>query len=113
MTITNAPTPASDLAAAAALLDAVARDSEGAVDFEVPIRCGQAANRLYSVLDVAALTPPLVGDDRDAITTALAAAITNLSTALAAAETEAAHDAVLDALVQAQHAAAAIAPGQG
>ena len=110
MTITNTPT--ADLIAAAALLEAVARDSETAVDFEVPIRCGQAATRLHSVLGTPIPAPPLVGDDLAAIRTAVAAAITKLSSALAAPQTDAAHDSVLDALVQARRAAAAIDPGQ-
>jgi hypothetical protein len=88
------------LAQAAALLDAVARGSEQAVDFEVPLRCGQAANRLYGLLGHKLTEVPLVADDAETINGALSEAITLLSTLPADALT----DPVLDALLEARTA---------
>jgi hypothetical protein len=88
------------LAQAAALLDAVARGSEQAVDFEVPLRCGQAANRLYALLGHTLTDVPLVGDDAEEIATAAAEAIILLSSLPHDALT----DPVLDALLEARTA---------
>ena len=104
---TETPIPSAGIARAAALLEAVARDSEAAVDFEVPIRCGQAANRLHTLLGATSSTVPLVGDDADAIRAALSEAITLLSS-LPPAELA---EPVLDALVQARAAALATQNG--
>ena len=92
------------LAQAAALLDAVARGSEQAVDDEVPLRCGQAANRLYALLGHTLTALPLVGDDAKQIAGALTEAITLLS----ALPHHAMIDPVLDALLEA-HAACELA----
>jgi hypothetical protein len=98
--VTNTESPTLSLAQAAALLDAVARGSEQAVDFEVPLRCGQAANRLYALLGHTLTDVPLVGDDAKQIAGALTEAITLLSSLP--------HDAlthpVLDALLEARAA---------
>ena len=91
------------LAQAAALLDAVARGSEQAVDFEVPLRCGQAANQLYGLLGHTLTEVPLVADDAETINGALSEAITLLSTLPADALT----DPVLHATLQARAAAEA------
>jgi len=71
--------PAATIAQAAALLEAVARDSEQAVDFDVPMRCGQAANRLHTVLGFVPSQLPFVGDNASDIRAALGEAITLLS----------------------------------
>ena len=89
------------LAQAAALLDAVARDSEQAVDYEVPLRCGQAANRLYALLGQTLTDLPSVGDDAATIADALAAAILLLSSLP--------HDALIDPVLDALHEARAAA----
>jgi hypothetical protein len=99
--VTNTESHTASLAQAAALLDAVARGSEQAVDDEVPLRCGQAANRLYALLGHTLTDVPLVADDAEAITGALAEAITLLSALPHAAMT----DPVLDALLEARAAA--------
>jgi hypothetical protein len=90
-------TPATALAQAAALLDAVARGSEHAVDYEVPLRCGQAANRLYGLLGHTLTDVPLVGDDADEIATAVDETITLLSWLP--------HDALTDPVLDALHEA--------
>jgi hypothetical protein len=90
------------LAHAAALLDAVARGSEQAVDFEVPLRCGQAANRLYALLGQTLTEVPLVGDDAKQIAAALTEAITLLSSLPQAAMTDPVHDALLQARAAAE-----------
>ena len=90
-------TPTTALAQAAALLDAVARGSEHAVDYEVPLRCGQAANRLYGLLGHTLTDVPLVGDDAADIATAVAEAITLLSSLPHDALTDPVLDALLDA----------------
>jgi hypothetical protein len=93
-------TPTTTLAQAAALLDAVARGSEHAVDYEVPLRCGQAANRLYGLLGHTLTDIPLVGDDAEEIAIAVSEAITLLS----ALPHNALTDPVLDALLEARTA---------
>jgi hypothetical protein len=93
-----------DLLNAAALLEAVARDSERAVDPEVPIRCGISANRICALLGLVPYALPDVGDDAVAITRAVDDSIRLLTTHLAADVP----DQLLDALQQAQHAAAAL-----
>jgi hypothetical protein len=100
-------TASAAIARAAALLDGVARDSEAAVDFEVPIRCGQAANRLYTVLRATTPAVPLVGDDFAAIRAAVSQAITLLGSL----PPEELVEPVLDALVQARAAALATQNG--
>jgi len=95
---------ATPITQAAALLEAVARDSETAADFEVPIRCGQAANRLHTLLGFTPNQVPFVGDDEDAITAAIGEAITLLSSLPAGALT----DTVLYALLDARAAARAM-----
>lgn len=96
--------PTASIARAAALLEAVARDSEQAVDFDVPLRCGQAAGRLHTVLGFSATQLPLVGDDAEDIRAALSEAITLLSELPEDQIT----DPVLDALLDARAAAAAV-----
>ena len=99
--MTNTESHTLSLAQAAALLDAVARGSEQAVDDEVPLRCGQAANRLYALLGQTLTEVPLVGDDAKQIAGALTEAITLLSSLPHDAMT----DPVLDALLEARAAA--------
>ena len=99
--MTSTESHTASLAHAAALLDAVARGSEQAVDYEVPLRCGQAANRLYALLGQTLTDIPLVDDDAEAVAGALAGAITLLA-ALPEDELTA---PVLDALLQARAAA--------
>jgi hypothetical protein len=93
-------TPTTTLAQAAALLDAVARGSEHAVDYEVPLRCGQAANGLYPLLGHTLTDVPLVADDADEI----AAAVTEAITLLSSLPHDALPDPVLDALLEARTA---------
>src|SRR5438445_7682671 len=81
---------------AAALLDAVARDSESAVDFEVPLRCGVAANRLHAHTGTVPTALPTIGDDA----TAIAAAVADAIDLLMGLPAENLSDAVLDALSQ-------------
>lgn len=100
---TNLTGSAAAIAQAAALLEAVARDSERAVDFEVPLRCGQAANRLHTVLGFAP-TLPFIGDDATDIRTALGEAITLLSVL----PSDELSDPILDALLDARAAADAV-----
>ena len=94
------------IAQAAALLEAIARDSENAVDFDVPLRCGQAANRLHATVGVTASQLPFVGDNAADIGAALGEAITLLSTLPSDEIT----DPILDALLDARAAAAVAAP---
>jgi len=96
--------PTASIALAAALLGAIARDSEQAVDFGVPLRCGQAAGRLHTVLGFSATQLPFVGDDAEEIRAALSEAITLLSELPEHQIT----DPVLDALLEARAAAAAV-----
>lgn len=96
--------PTASLALAAALLEAVARDSEQAVDFDVPLRSGQAAGRLHAVLGFSPTQLPFVGDDAEDIRAALNEAITLLS----ALPDDQITDPVLDALLDARAAAAAV-----
>lgn len=91
------------IASAAALLEAVARDSEQAVDFEVPLRCGQAANTLHAVIGSTPNRLPTVRDVAEDIRVAIDEAVSLLS-ALPADELT---DPVLDALLHARAAAAA------
>lgn len=97
------------IAQAAALLEAIARDSEHAVDFEVPLRCGQAANRLHAALGFTSPQLPFVGDNATDIGAALGEAITLLSTLPSDEIT----DPILDALLDARAAAAAVATASG
>ncbi len=94
---------------AAALLEAVARDSEDAVDFDVPLRCGRAANRLYAALGFSSPQLPFVGDDTTAIAAAIGEAITLLSTLPGDEIT----DPILDALLDARAAGAAVTAPAG
>lgn len=104
---TTGPTgPTAAIARAAVLLEAVARDSEQAADFEVPLRCGQAANRLHAVLGYVPAQLPAIGDDATGIRTALDQAITLLSSL----PQDELSDPLLDALLDARAAAAAL-PG--
>ena len=96
--------PTASLARAAALLEAVARDSEQAVDFDVPLCCGIAAGRLHTVLGFSPAQLPLVGDDAGDIRAALTEAVTLLSTL----PLDQISDPVLDALLNARAAVAAI-----
>ncbi|WAX58517.1 hypothetical protein M6B22_07065 [Jatrophihabitans cynanchi] len=82
---------------AAALLDAVARDSEQAVDFDVPLRCGRAAGRLHAVLGFTPAQLPFVGDDVADIGTAIAEATAVLSSLPDDELTDPVLDAILDA----------------
>jgi hypothetical protein len=96
--------PTASLALAAALLEAIARDSEQAVDFDVPLRCGQAAGRLNAELGFSPTQLPFVGDDAADIRAALSEAIMLLS----ALPEDQITDPVLDALLDARAAAAAV-----
>jgi hypothetical protein len=93
------------LAQAAALLEAVARDSEAAVDFDVPLRCGRAANRLHAALGSTCSQLPFVGDDA----ADLAAAIGEATTLLSSLPSDEITDPILDALLDARAAAAQLA----
>jgi hypothetical protein len=95
---------AEQIVRAAELLEAVARDCEQAVDFEVPLRAGRAAACLQSVLPGRRLAPPSLRDDADAVRAALGEAVT----LLAALPPEQLIDPVLDALAQAQAGARAL-----
>jgi hypothetical protein len=103
-TDTDLTNPAAQIAQAAGLLEAIARDSENTVDFDVPLRCGQAANRLHAALGRSATQLPAVGDDATEIAAALGKAITLLATLPGDQLT----DPVLDALLDARAAAAAL-----
>jgi hypothetical protein len=96
--------PTTSIALAAALLEAIARDSEQAVDFDVPLRCGQAASRLHTVLGFSPTQLPFVGDDATDIRTALGEALTLLS---GLAEDQIT-DPILDALLDVRAAEAAV-----
>jgi hypothetical protein len=98
------PEPASPIAHAATLLEAVARDSEYAVDFDVPLRCGQAANQLHAFLGSAPTQLPSVDDDVENIRTA----ITDAITLLCSLPDDELSDPVIDALCHARAAAASI-----
>jgi hypothetical protein len=93
------------LAQAAALLEAVARDSEAAVDFDVPLRCGRAANRLHAALGSTCSQLPFVGDDAAEI----AAAIGEATALLSSLPSDEITDPILDALLDARAAAAQLA----
>ncbi len=99
------------LAQAAGLLEAVARDSETAVDFDVPLRCGRAANRLHTALGATCAQLPFVGDNAADI----AAAITEATALLSSLPSDEITDPILDALLDARAAAAQLtdtaAPG--
>ena len=95
------------LTRAAALLDAVARDSEAAPDFDVPLCCGIAAGRLHGLLGAEPMVVLTVGDDAAAIGDAITEAITLLS----GLPTDQLSDPVLDALHEARAAADALARG--
>jgi hypothetical protein len=90
------PGPTGKIAHAAALLDAVARDSEQAVDFDVPLRCGRAAARLHAVLGFSPTQVPFVGDDAADIATAIAEATAVLSSLPDDELTDPILDAILD-----------------
>ena len=101
---TNDQAPANPISQAAALLEAVARDSEGAVDFDVPLRCGQAANLLHGASQLRPAQIPFIGDVAEDIRAAIDKAVALLS----ALPDEDLSDPVLDALLQARAAAAAL-----
>ena len=84
---------------AGALLEAIARDSDTALDFEVPLRCGRAAD----LLPHTGFAVPRLADDHGELTTALAQALALLESLPAVAVT----DAVLDAVTQTRAATAA------
>jgi hypothetical protein len=96
--------PARKIAHAAALLDAVARDSEHAVDFDVPLRCGRAAGRLHAELGFTPTQLPFVGDDAADIASAIAEA----TTVLASLADDELTDPILDAILDARAAADAL-----
>lgn len=96
--------PAASLALAAALLEAIARDSEQAVDVDVPLRCGRAAGRLNAVLGFSPTQVPFVGDDAADIRAALSETITLLS----GLPEDQITDPVLDALIDTRAAATAV-----
>jgi hypothetical protein len=98
------PSPEATIARAAALLEAVARVSGDAVDADVPIRCGLAADTLHRLLGAGREPPPFVVDGG---AVHIRAAISDAITALTALPTEALTDAVLDAVLDARSAAAA------
>lgn len=100
MTISTAQTPSAIIAHAAALLDGVARDSESGADYEVPIRCGQAATALHALIGTAPTVIPLIDDDATSITAALQSVIA----ALESLPTRAASKPVLEALTHARAA---------
>ena len=87
---------------AAALLEAVARDSEAAVDFDVLLRCGRAANRLHIAMGSTCSQLPFVGDNAADI----AAAIGEATTLLSSLPSEEITDPILDALLDVRAAAA-------
>lgn len=98
--------PDTAIAFAACLLDAIARDAEDAVDAEVPITCGLAAEHLYGSGVDPLITAPAVGDDLYVICDALITADTLLSTLPPAAMTESVYAA--QAYVQTALAAAGL-----
>ena len=79
VTISLPDTPNTALANAAALLDAIARDSEDAADFDVPLSCGLAASRLHAALGYVPTHLPDIGDDITRIRAALSDALRLLS----------------------------------
>ena len=95
---------AAAIARAAVLLEAVARHSEHAVDAEVPLRCGVAANRLHTALGYVPMDIPHVGDNASDIADALSQVIGLLS----GLQPDQLTDPVLDAVLDARAAAAAI-----
>ena len=97
MTISTATETATGQAGA--LLEAIARDSDTALDFEVPLRCGRAAD----LLPHTGFAVPRLADDHCELTTALAQALALLESLPAVAVT----DAVLDAVTQTRAATAA------
>ena len=100
----NDQSTANRIAQAAALLEAVARDTERAVDFDVPLRCGQAATLLHGTIGFTPTQIPFVGDVAEDIRGAIDQAVALLS----ALPDEDLSDPVLDALLQARAAAAAV-----
>ncbi len=100
------------LAQAAALLEAVARDSEAAVDFDVPLRCGRAADRLHTALgSTCSQLLPFVGDNAADIAAAISEATTLLSSLPSDEITDLILDALLDARAAATEVADTVAPG--
>jgi hypothetical protein len=95
------------VARVAGLLEAVARDCEQAVDFVVPLRCGQAANRLHALLGYTPTQLPLVGDDLTSIASGLSEAITLLSSL----PQDGLSDPILDALLAVRAAAQTVQHG--
>jgi hypothetical protein len=85
--------PDTALARAAALLDAIARDSEQAVDVDIPLSCGHAAGRLHAALGYVPTDLPPVGDDTAHIRAALDQALTLLATLPPHRATGPVHDA--------------------
>ena len=107
MTTSTAQTPSGIIGHAAALFDGVARDSESGADYEVPIRCGQAANALHALLGAAPTRIPLIDDDATSIAAALQSAITDLESL----PPQAALKPVVEALAHARAAMASLADG--
>lgn len=108
---TRLTSSATILAQAAALLEAVARDSEAAVDFDVPLRCGLAANRLHTALGSTRSQLPFIGDNAADIAAAIAIATTLLSSLPDEEITDPILDALLDARAAAAQLAATVASG--
>ena len=84
---------------AGALLEAIARDSDTALDFEVPLRCGRAAD----LLPHTGFAVPRLPDEYGELTAALAQALALLESLPAVVVT----DALLDAVAEARAATAA------
>ena len=97
MTISTATETATGQAGA--LLEAIARDSDTALDFEVPLRCGRAAD----LLPHCGFAVPRLADEYGELAAALAQALALLESLPAVAVT----DAVLDAVTQTRAATAA------
>lgn len=92
------------LSRAAALLEGVARDSEHAVDHQVPLRCGVAANQLRAHGGTALTEPVSIPDDATLIANTIGQALA-LLTSLPELELS---DPVLNAVIEARAAARAI-----
>lgn len=106
MTTSTAHTPSATIAHAAALHDGVARDSESGADYEVPIRCGQAATALHALVGSAPVAIPLIDDDATSIAAALHSAIA----ALESLPSQATSKPVLEALTHARAAMTLLSP---
>jgi hypothetical protein len=84
---------------AGALLEAIARDSDTALDFEVPLRCGRAAD----LLPHSGFAVPRLADEYGQLAAALGQALALLESLSAVAVT----GAVLDAVTETRAATAA------